>query len=298
MISFLACLAAAASFSCHHSESGGLIASLDENLVSRLLRRHVENEDGQELATLSDLLLDLHSRQVKYAVLASGGFLGLGKRLKAVPWQALSAETTKKDVLALDISKPGWEQAPTLKSSSIVAIDSLVLARAIERYYDQAAKTNDAPLLPDTAPQTRATLTLTGHELEWTSHQGARQRRLESARALIGGVVINRRRQRIGRIVDLLVDFPPRRSTYAIISGDHLLKRNQRFAVALELLNLGEGHTRVVDATRTMFEQAPQFDSASRQSSRFEIAKILRFAESQSAESPIVLGQGTLPSPR
>jgi hypothetical protein len=38
-------------------------------------------------------MLDMHSGKVVYAVLPFGGFLGLGEKLFAVPWNALVLDT-------------------------------------------------------------------------------------------------------------------------------------------------------------------------------------------------------------
>ena len=47
---------------------------------------------GEVLGSVVDLLLDLERGRIAYAVVASGGFMGLGERLVAVPWNALKAE--------------------------------------------------------------------------------------------------------------------------------------------------------------------------------------------------------------
>src|SRR5712672_481050 len=44
----------------------------------------VENKDGQAIGRLEDFIVDLQSGQVTYALLSSGGFLGLRKHLKII----------------------------------------------------------------------------------------------------------------------------------------------------------------------------------------------------------------------
>src|SRR5690348_15265549 len=132
-IPILALLMGVGSFSCHRSPPGAQLSSLEDHLASSLLGRQVENEDGQELAILNDLLLDLGRGKAEFGLLASDGFLGLSKHLKIVPCPALSTRTTKKDVLALDITKTGWEYAPALKSKAAVALQVTGLAKVIEQ---------------------------------------------------------------------------------------------------------------------------------------------------------------------
>jgi len=51
--------------------------------------RTVIDRDGNVLGSISDLMLDVERGRVAYAVIATGGFVGLGEQLFAVPWGAL-----------------------------------------------------------------------------------------------------------------------------------------------------------------------------------------------------------------
>ncbi len=53
--------------------------------------RTVVDRRGRVLGSISDLVLDLEHGRVAYAVLAVGGFVGIGERLFAVHWDALHA---------------------------------------------------------------------------------------------------------------------------------------------------------------------------------------------------------------
>jgi uncharacterized protein YrrD len=54
-----------------------------------LCARSVVDRDGDVLGSVVDLLLDLEHGRIAYAVVASGGFMGIAERLVAVPWNAL-----------------------------------------------------------------------------------------------------------------------------------------------------------------------------------------------------------------
>jgi sporulation protein YlmC with PRC-barrel domain len=58
--------------------------------------------DGDKLGTLKEIMLDLNTGSVAYAVLAKGGVMGVGERLFAVPWRLLSVDTDEKR-LVLDV---------------------------------------------------------------------------------------------------------------------------------------------------------------------------------------------------
>jgi sporulation protein YlmC with PRC-barrel domain len=53
--------------------------------------RTVVDSHGEVLGSISDLMLDLDRGCIAYAVVAAGGFMGIGERLFAVPWKALRA---------------------------------------------------------------------------------------------------------------------------------------------------------------------------------------------------------------
>ena len=44
---------------------------------------------GETLGKIEDLMLDVETGRVAYAVLSFGGYMGMGDKLFAMPWQAL-----------------------------------------------------------------------------------------------------------------------------------------------------------------------------------------------------------------
>jgi len=59
------------------------------------------NPAGEKLGDLKDIVFDTASGQIVYAVMASGGVLGVGEKLFAVPWNALRIQG-HNDSLVLD----------------------------------------------------------------------------------------------------------------------------------------------------------------------------------------------------
>jgi primosomal protein N' len=70
----------------------------------------VINMAGEHLGKIEDLMIDLENGKVAYAVLSFGGFLGLGNKLFAVPWEALSVRP-HEHAFALNVSKETLENA-------------------------------------------------------------------------------------------------------------------------------------------------------------------------------------------
>lgn len=71
--------------------------------------RTVVDPAGEVVGSISDLMLDLDRGCVAYAVVATGGFLGVGERLFAVPWRALRAMGQH---FVLECERSAFETAP------------------------------------------------------------------------------------------------------------------------------------------------------------------------------------------
>lgn len=76
-----------------------------------LLGNDVYNLQGEDLGDIKEIMLDMNTGEVSYAVLSFGGFLGLGDKLFAVPWSALKLDTVNKR-FTLDVDKEKLESAP------------------------------------------------------------------------------------------------------------------------------------------------------------------------------------------
>jgi len=77
--------------------------TLEDNLVI--------GPGGHTLGTVTHIMLDVVSGRVAYAVLCCSGFLGLGEKLFAIPWAALTLDTEQK-CFVLGIDKARLEAAP------------------------------------------------------------------------------------------------------------------------------------------------------------------------------------------
>jgi sporulation protein YlmC with PRC-barrel domain len=77
---------------------------------STICSDHVKNAAGEDLGKIEDLMIDLYSGRIAYAVLSFGGFLKMGKKLFAIPWEALTVDTVKKEFI-LHVDKSRLENA-------------------------------------------------------------------------------------------------------------------------------------------------------------------------------------------
>jgi hypothetical protein len=80
-----------------------------------LVGTSVENPAGEKLGKIEDLMIDLQNGRVAYAVLSFGGFLGMGEKLFAVPFSALTCDCEdEKFILPTDKDRlknaPGFDK--------------------------------------------------------------------------------------------------------------------------------------------------------------------------------------------
>lgn len=76
-----------------------------------LIGDDVYNTKEEAIGDIKEIMLDTLSGTVVYAVVAAGGFLGMGSKLFAVPWKALKMDAANKR-FTLDISKERMKDAP------------------------------------------------------------------------------------------------------------------------------------------------------------------------------------------
>ena len=85
-------------------------ASVHALSATTLIGDKVVNSRGDELGKIHELMIDLASGRVAYAVLSFGGFLGVGDKLFAIPWSRLVVDTVQKCVV-FDVTKDQLENA-------------------------------------------------------------------------------------------------------------------------------------------------------------------------------------------
>jgi len=68
------------------------------------------NQKGEDLGDIKEIMLNMRTGRISYAVLSFGGFLSLGEKLFAMPWQALTLDTENKRFL-LNVDKDRLESA-------------------------------------------------------------------------------------------------------------------------------------------------------------------------------------------
>ena len=99
-----------------------------------LLGNDVYNLQDDDLGDIKDIMLDMRTGRVSYAVLSFGGFLGMGEKLFAVPWSALKLDTINKR-FTLDVEKERLESAPGFNPDNWPNMADATWQKTIHDYY-------------------------------------------------------------------------------------------------------------------------------------------------------------------
>ncbi len=102
--------------------------------VSRLMGMPVNNLQNESLGKVENLLLDLPSGRLVAVVVSSGGFIGIGDELSAVPPTALRFASDRHS-LVLDASKELLTQAPHFSSDRWPNFSEPVYTEGVYRAY-------------------------------------------------------------------------------------------------------------------------------------------------------------------
>ena len=79
--------------------------------ATSLLGEKVENNKGEHLGKIEDIMMDIKSGNIDYYIIAFGGFLTINEKYFAIPFKLLEVNTEKK-VLIFNTSREMLEKAP------------------------------------------------------------------------------------------------------------------------------------------------------------------------------------------
>ncbi len=85
--------------------------SHDNIRASDVTGTNVYNRAGESLGSVHDVVIGKRDGHVKYAIMAFGGFLGIGDEYNPVPWEKLDYDTSKGGFV-VDMTREQLEGAP------------------------------------------------------------------------------------------------------------------------------------------------------------------------------------------
>jgi sporulation protein YlmC with PRC-barrel domain len=197
-----------------------------------LIGDEVRNLENERLGKLEEIMIDVPTGRIAYAVLSFGTILGMGGKLFAIPWDAVRVDE-RRQLVVIDIDKERLRHAPGFdKDQWPDMVDSAWTRNVRDFHLGQAAP----------------------HEVL--------HRRVMSAGSLGGDSVRNPAGDDLGKIEEIMIDLAAGRVAYAVMSfGTVLGMGGKLFAIPWRALRLNEDERRfVLDVGRDRLEQLPGFD--------------------------------------
>jgi sporulation protein YlmC with PRC-barrel domain len=99
-----------------------------------LLGNDVYNKDGEDLGDIKEFMIDMTSGKIAYAVLSFGGLLGMGDKLFAVPWTALTLDTINRR-FTLNVLKSALKDAPGFDKDRWPSMQDRTWASSVHKFY-------------------------------------------------------------------------------------------------------------------------------------------------------------------
>lgn len=100
---------------------------------------HVIGPHGENLGRIKDILVEVTSSQIVYAIVSYGGIAGIiGNRLFAVPWDVLTYHAGH-DAYVLDIPEEKLKDAPVFDRANLQDIADPRWAEPVHKYYGSNA---------------------------------------------------------------------------------------------------------------------------------------------------------------
>jgi hyperosmotically inducible periplasmic protein len=214
--------------------------------ASDLIGITVKNYQDEKLGKVEDLAVDVESGRIVQVILSTGGFIGIGDTLSAVPPGALHHDIAQK-VLHLDADKEKLKRAPRFEMSRWAEeCDSARLAEVYRHYGEESAfifidKGEAAPY---------------GQRIP-----AARLAQIQKASKVIGTPVRNLQDEKLGKVENILVDLPSGRLVAIVVSSGGFLGMGDELSAIppTALRYTADRDALQLDISKEMLASAPHF---------------------------------------
>lgn len=174
--------------------------------ASKVIGMKVRNAQDESLGKIDDLIVDVHNGRVAYAVLSSGGALGVGQKLCAYPLALFQPAAGRSDELVLNVDKDKLNNAPGFERKHWPDWNKDSYRGDVDRHFGPMVVAQSLP-----------------------------KQRLERASELIGRDVDDANDHKAGELADLVVNIGTAQLHYAVLdfdkswtTGDRLMPLSMR----------------------------------------------------------------------
>ena len=210
--------------------------------ASDIIGMEVKSYQDEKLGKVNDLVVDLETGRIVQVILSSGGFIGVGDTLVAVPPGALHRDATNK-LIHLNADKEKLKAAPRFEmATGTEGCDSNQVAE-VYRYYGEE-------------PYFTAM-----HQTTPASNSSTRLGYVQKASKLMDLSVKNLQDEKLGKVENLIVDLPAGRVVTVIVSSGGFLGIGDELSVIppTALRFNSERDTLQLDVSKEALSNAPHF---------------------------------------
>jgi sporulation protein YlmC with PRC-barrel domain len=241
----------------------------------------VVDKAGNDIGKIEEFMIDIQDGKVGYVVVSHGGILGIGNKLFAIPWQALSLKV-HEHAFALNVPKEILDKAEGFDKDNW-PLTREELSRTYTYYGYQPywhtgmaaqAAGVSAARPEETESQRRARMERETMS-QTVSTTGREMPDFLSASTIKNDKVVNRAGEDLGKIEELMIDLENGRIAYAVLSfGGFLGMADKLFAIPWQALTLRlHEHAFLLDISRDVLEKAEGFDKSKWPLTRAELSR-------------------------
>ena len=121
-------------FTQEKKEPGAEGQQINAFMVGKIIGSKVINLKGETLGKIDNLVVDIDTGRIVYAVLESGGFLDIGEKLFPVPWKSLAA-LPAEGLFFLNQSKEQMKKAPAFDRKDLPNMGDMRWGANVFKYY-------------------------------------------------------------------------------------------------------------------------------------------------------------------
>lgn len=102
--------------------------------AKKVLGTAVEDQTGNKIGEIEDIVLDKQSNNIMFAVVGFDGFLGVGEKYHPVPWSMLNYDP-EEDSYVVSITKEQLKSAPADSIDALTKNDGMAFRESAYSYY-------------------------------------------------------------------------------------------------------------------------------------------------------------------
>jgi len=102
--------------------------------AATLIHDRVVNLEGEAIGRIEELMIDVTTGRVAYAVLSFGGLLGLHRKLFALPWSVLTVDEARKRFV-VNVTREVLDRMPGFDKHHWPDLNDLEYATGVYRHW-------------------------------------------------------------------------------------------------------------------------------------------------------------------